>query len=65
MKGNMGTLDRIIRGVVAAVIVVLYIMGVIPSPWNIVLLVVAAIFIFTGIAGFCPLYLPLKISTKK
>lgn len=64
MKKNMGNLDRIIRLLVAAVIVVLYFLNVISGTLAVVLLVVAAIFLVTSIFSFCPLYLPFKISTR-
>lgn len=63
MKKNMGNLDRIIRLLVAAVVVVLYFMNVISGTLAIVLLIVAAIFVATSFISFCPLYLPFKIST--
>ena len=65
MKKNMGNLDRTIRLLVAAVIVVLYFLDVISGTLAIVLMVVAAIFILTSFISFCPLYYPFKISTRK
>ncbi|MCU0461688.1 MAG: DUF2892 domain-containing protein [Bacteroidales bacterium] len=65
MKKNMGNLDRIIRLLVAAVIVVLYFLNVITGTLAIVLMVVAAIFVVTSFISFCPLYLPFKINTRK
>jgi hypothetical protein len=65
MKTNMGPLDRIIRLVIAAAIAVLYFTKVINGTLAIVLGIVAVIFVLTALVGFCPLYFPLKISTKK
>ena len=65
MKQNMGIVDRIIRLVIAAAIVVLIILNVFSVPLAIVLGVVAAVFVGTSILGLCPLYLPFGISTKK
>ena len=65
MKPNMGTLDKALRILVAAVIAVLYYTHVISGTVAIVLLVLAAIFIATSLVGFCPLYLPFGISTRK
>jgi uncharacterized membrane protein len=65
MKKNMGNLDRMIRLLVAAVIVVLYLFNVISGTLAIVLLALAAVFLVTSILSFCPLYLPFKISTRK
>ncbi|MDH4263953.1 MAG: DUF2892 domain-containing protein [Spirochaetia bacterium] len=65
MKQNMGTIDRIIRVIFAGVVAALYFMGIINGTIAIVLGILAAVFILTSIVSFCPLYLPLKISTKK
>jgi hypothetical protein len=62
---NMGTWDRILRLIIAAVIVVLSISGKISGTLEIVLLVVAAIFVLTSVIRFCPIYKPLGINTCK
>jgi len=63
MKKNMGTADRIIRLIVAALFVVLYFTNVITGTWGIILLIIAGIFVLTSIIAFCPLYLPFGIKT--
>ncbi len=65
MKKNMGNLDRMIRLLVAAVIVVLYLLNVITGTLAIILLILAAVFLVTSILSFCPLYLPFGLSTRK
>jgi len=65
MKKNMGTLDKVVRILIAIVMVVLFFTKVITGLLGIILLVLAGIFILTSIIGFCPLYLPFKISTAK
>ena len=65
MITNMGTIDRIIRLVAVAVIGVLYFTGQISGAIATVLAVMAFIFLITSLLGFCPVYLPLKLSTKK
>jgi ABC-type bacteriocin/lantibiotic exporter with double-glycine peptidase domain len=65
MKKNMGTLDKVFRILVAAVIVGLFFAHVLLGIVAIVLLVLAGIFVVTSFIGFCPLYLPFGISTKK
>jgi hypothetical protein len=62
---NMGAVDRIIRIVLALVVLVLYLTGVISGWLAIVLGILAVIWVFTGIIGFCPLYALFKTSTKK
>ena len=65
MKKNMGTIDRVIRILVAVVIVILFYTNVITGLLGIVLMVLGAIFVVTSLIGFCPLYLPFGINTGK
>jgi len=65
MKKNMGTIDKIVRIVLALVAVVLYFTNVVSGVFGIVLLVLAGIFVLTSLIGFCPLYFPFGISTCK
>lgn len=65
MKPNMGSADRVIRLIVAAVILGLYLAGTITGTLGIVLLVLAAVFAATAFMRFCPLYLPFGIRTRK
>lgn len=64
MQKNMGSLDRSLRVLVAAVIASLYFMQVISGTVAIVLLVLAAVFILTSLVGTCPLYLPFGLNTN-
>ncbi len=63
MKKNMGSADRIIRVIIAAIVAVLYFTGTISGTLGIVLLVLAAVFVLTGLVGFCPLYKLFGMST--
>ena len=65
MKTNMGTLDRVLRTIVALVIAALYYTGKISGTVAIVLGVFAVVFLLTSFVSFCPLYTPLGISTVK
>lgn len=65
MKRNMGSIDRIIRSVFAAVVILLYFTGHITGTAAVILGVLAAIFIATSIIGVCPLYIPLGLNTDK
>ncbi|HAF49015.1 MAG TPA: DUF2892 domain-containing protein [Anaerolineaceae bacterium] len=65
MKKNMGSTDKIIRLVLAALIAVLYITNVIIGTWAIVLGILAVILLVTGLVGVCPLYKLFGISTNK
>lgn len=53
---NMGTIDRALRFVIAAVITTLYFTEKIDGVLAIILIVFAFATTFTGITGFCPLY---------
>ncbi len=64
MKKNMGTIDRVVRILVAIVIAVLYFTNQITGTTAIVLLILTGIFIVTSFISFCPLYYPFGISTK-
>ncbi len=65
MKKNMGTIDKVIRILVAVVVVVLYFAKVISGTLGIVLLILSAVFVLTSLISFCPLYLPFGLSTRK
>lgn len=64
MKKNMGTIDKVIRILVAIVLAVLFFTKVISGTLGIVLLALAVVFVLTSLISFCPLYLPFGISTK-
>ena len=65
MKQNMGSIDRVIRIFITFTITILYLTDQITGVAAMVLSLFAAIFILTSFLGFCPLYVPLKLSTKK
>ena len=65
MKPNMGTVDRIIRVLLAIIMAVLYFSGTVTGTLGIILLVLAGIFLLTNLISFCPLYAPFKFSTRK
>ena len=65
MEKNMGTVDRVIRTLLACVVIVLIAAKVISGIAAIILGIFAVIFLVTSFISFCPLYVPLKISTRK
>ncbi|MGD8538695.1 MAG: DUF2892 domain-containing protein [Candidatus Aminicenantes bacterium] len=65
MKKNMGAADRIIRTILAIVVAILYFTNQITGIAAIILGIIAIIFLLTSFVGFCPLYAPFKISTRK
>jgi hypothetical protein len=64
MVKNMSVVDRVIRIVLALVVVVFTFTGMISGPAAIVLGVLAVVFLLTGAVGTCPLYMLAKFSTK-
>ena len=64
MKPNEGTIDRAIRGVAGALLLVVGLV-LVKGTIGIVLDVLGAIFLVTGVVGFCPLYTLFGINTSK
>ena len=56
MKRNEGTLDRVLRGILAVAAIGGAVAVGLGSVVGIVLLVVGIVLVVTAIAGFCPLY---------
>lgn len=65
MSTNESTLDRIIRGVVGAIALVVAVAVGVESMGGILLIVVGGILVVTAAVGFCPLYRILGLSTAK
>ena len=63
MKANMGSTDRIVRIVLAAIFVTLYFSGVVTGLVGYGLLVLAGVFLLTSVIRWCPLYAPFGITT--
>lgn len=59
----MGTADKLIRLIVAAVLAFLFYNGTITGTLGIVVVVIAAVFALTSVVSFCPLYTLLGINT--
>lgn len=64
MKKNMGTVDRLIRTLIAVVIGILYFTDVISGTLAIILGIFAVIFLLTSFLSTCPLYMPFGLSTR-
>jgi hypothetical protein len=65
MSTNESTLDRIIRGIVGAIALVVAVVVGVGSVGGILLIVVGGILVVTAAVGFCPLYRILGLSTAK
>jgi hypothetical protein len=63
MKKNMGSADRIVRLIIAAIVAILYATNVVTGTLGIVLMVLAGVFVLTSLISFCPLYALFGMST--
>jgi ABC-type uncharacterized transport system permease subunit len=65
MKKNVGSIDKIVRLVIAVIAVYVAYKGMVASPWDYVLYAVAAIMVITSLMGSCPLFSIFGINTCK
>lgn len=63
MKKNLGTPDRVVRLVLAAIAAYLYYSGTVTGTFGIVLVIATVIFLITSVISFCPLYAIFGINT--
>lgn len=62
MKQNVGIIDRILRIVVGAALLLWgFVLNAEPVWWTLI----GAVPLLTGLIGWCPAYLPLGFSSKK
>ncbi len=64
MKKNVGILDRIIRGLAAVAILLLYLTHQINGSTAAVLGIIALVMFLTSTLGFCPCYVRLNVNTS-
>ena len=65
MLKNMGPADRVIRFLLALLVVVLYFTDQISGTAALILGIIAVAFFVTSFMRFCPIYLPFNIKTCK
>jgi len=65
MEKNMGLADRVIRVLVAVLLGILIFADQIVGVTAIILGVVSIVLLATSVVGFCPLYVPMKRSTRR
>jgi hypothetical protein len=65
MPQNLGTTDRAVRVVVAVAATLVAGWAGFGTAVGIVLLAIAAVLLVTGASGFCPLYVPFHLSTRR
>ncbi|WP_405292283.1 DUF2892 domain-containing protein [Algibacter sp. Ld11] len=64
LKKNMSNFDRLVRFIVAILLLSLFFLGEIRGILGIILIVVSFMFAFASITAFCPFYKSVKFSTK-
>jgi len=65
MKKNIGSVDKFVRIIIAAIIMALYYFGYISDTLAMVLLIIGIILLLTSLINFCPLYKILGVNTYK
>jgi hypothetical protein len=65
MNKNMNTIDRLVRIVAAVALGILIFTETVTGLSAIVLGVLAAVLLLTGVISFCPLYALFKFSTRR
>ncbi|HEX5826336.1 MAG TPA: DUF2892 domain-containing protein [Candidatus Limnocylindrales bacterium] len=63
LQQNVGTPDRIVRLVLAAVLAAAALTGLVAAPFSYLAGVLAVVMLVTGLTGFCPLYALFGIRT--
>jgi len=64
MKTNMGFADKIIRTIIATVMIALYFTQVVSGTLGIVLIVLSVVFLLTSLLSFCPIYAIFGLTSK-
>lgn len=65
MKKNMGKSDRMIRIILAIILVSVDFFNVLNWEYSWILSLFAIILVLTSLVNFCPLYTPFKIDTRE
>ncbi len=65
MTKNEGTIDRVARGVVAVVALILAFVVGIGSIVGVILALIGVVMAVTAVVGFCPLYRLVGVSTDR
>jgi uncharacterized membrane protein len=65
MATNMSSVDRVVRGIVGVVLILIALFLAMSTVLQVIFIVIGAILVITALIGFCPLYKLLGISTKK
>ena len=64
MEKNVGMIDKVIRIIVALLIIAAYLWGMLPGIAGL-LLVISGMLISSVVSGYCPLYTMIGVKTNK
>ncbi len=64
MKKNIGSVDKLVRILIATLIAILYFANLISGSVAIILLILAGVFLLTSFLNFCPIWYAFGISTR-
>lgn len=65
MKANIGSIDKLVRLLLAIVLIILFYLEVLTGSWGIISLIGALVLTVTSLINFCPLYAMFKLNTTK
>jgi len=65
MKKNLGKAHTILRLLLAVLCAYLYFDGIITGTWGLIVLLLAGLYLFTGLTGYAPLYAIFNMSTRR
>lgn len=65
MKKNLGKAHTILRLLLAALCAYLYFDGKVTGAWGLIVLLLAGLYLFTGLTGYAPLYDIFHMSTRR
>jgi hypothetical protein len=65
MKVNMGIAERVIRVLVAIILLIAYYEEVVMGAWGVVMVVVAYLLVLTALLSSCPVYSLLRLRTRE
>lgn len=65
MKTNIGSTDKLIRLLLAIVLILLFYFEVLTDTLGIIALIVALVLTVTSLINFCPIYSLFKVNTAK
>ncbi|RRB01225.1 YgaP family membrane protein [Larkinella rosea] len=65
MEKNVGFRDKVVRLLIASVLIALFIADVINGIWAVVALIGAGLLVVTSLMNFCPMYAVFRIATNR